>query len=171
MARVTRNAVDPQSLLRLLAAVIRFIRRLAVVAALGVAAIAASLARDGFPASDVVLALVLLVPSGILLVFAAGLREVMGLPERVRDMPQQSAEQLAELSRIAGEARAGGVGRAPSLLWRLRRPVSAARDLLGIASSFHIFTPQFLTLALLATAGCLLLALGGLISLVVLMTG
>ena len=49
--------------------------------------------------------------------------------------------------------------------------VNATRGLLGIASSFHIFTPQFLTLALLATAGCLLLALGGLVSLVVLATG
>jgi len=171
MARATLTAVDLQSLSNLLASVIRLIRRLAIVAGLGVVAIAASLARDGFAETDAVLALVLLVPSGILLVFAAGLREVTGLPERVRGMPQQSIEQLAALSRIAGDARTGGVGRAPSLLWRLRRPVNAARGLLGIASSFHIFTPQFLTLALLATAGCLLLALGGLVSLVVLATG
>ncbi len=171
MARVTLTAVDLQSLSNLLAAAIRLIRRLAIVAGLGVVAIAASLARDGFAETDAVLALVLLVPPGILLVFAAGLREVTGLPERVRGMPQQSIEQLAEVSRIAGDARTGGVGRAPSLLWRLRRPVNAARGLLGIASSFHIFTPQFLTLALLATAGCLLLALGGLVSLVVLATG
>ena len=171
MARVTLTAVDLQSLSNLLAAAIRLIRRLAIVAGLGVVAITAGLARGGFAAADAVLALVLLVPPGILLVFAAGLREVTGLPERVRGMPQQSVEQLAELSRIAGDARTGGVGRAPSLLWRLRRPVSATRGLLGIASSFHIFTPQFLTLTLLATAGCLLLVLGGLVSLVVLATG
>jgi hypothetical protein len=171
MARVTLSLADLQTLTRLLASVIRSIRRLAVVACVGVAAIAVTLARDGLAASDIVLALVLLVPPGILLVFAAGLREVTGLPERVRSMPQQSVEQLAELSRIASDARTGGVGRAPSLLWRLRRPVNATRGLIGIASSFHIFTPQFLTLALLATAGCMLLALGGLVSLVVLATG
>ena len=87
-------------------------------------------------------------------------------------MPQQSVEQLAELSRIAGDARTGGVGRAPSLLWRLRGLSDSTRGLArDCARRCTSSRRTSSALTLLATAGCMLLALGGLVALVVLATG
>jgi len=168
MTRVTVNVGDLQGLTRLLGAVVRFVRRLAFVALLGVAAIATILARGDFSALDGVLTLILVAPPAVLLVFAAGLGEVMRLPERLRRTPHQGAEHLAELTRIAGDARTTGFRRAPSLLWRLRGAVGLTRDLVGFAVPLRVFTPQFLGLTFLASALSLLLVLAGLVALVVL---
>jgi len=144
---------------------------LALVALLGVAAIAATLARGGFESVDAVVTIVLLAPSAILLLFAAGLREVLRLPERLRRMPSQGTEQLSELRRIAGAARAGGFRRAPSVLWRLRGVVGSSRDLVGFALPLRVFTPGFLGLAALAAFFSLILIGGGCIALTVLVLG
>ena len=168
MPRVTVNLSDLQGLTRLLGMIVRFVRRLAFVALLGVAAIAALLARGGFSAPDVVLTVILAAAPAILLVFAAGLREVIRLPERLRRMPQQGAEQLAELSQLAREARTAGFRRAPSLLWRLRGAVGSTRDLVGFAVPLRVFTPPFLGLTFFAACVSMLLVLAGLIALVVL---
>ena len=167
MARAISSAVDPKTLSRLLEAILRLIGRLAIVAGLAVAAIAAHLARGGFSAADGVLAIVLLGPSVVLLVFAAGLRETLRLPGRVRELPGQGAE----IGRIAGDARTFGLRRAPSLLWRLRVPVGSARDLLGITAPLHVFTPYFLGLTLLAAALSVALVVGGAVALVLLALG
>ncbi len=171
MTRVTVNVGDLQGLTRLLGAVVRFVRRLAFVALLGVAAIASLLARGGFTAADGVITLVLAAAPAILLVFAAGLREVMRLPERLRRMPPQGTGRLAELTRIAGEARTAGFRRAPTLLWRLRGIVGSTRDVVGFAVPLRVFTPPFLGLTLVAVALSLLLVPAGLVALVALAVG
>lgn len=171
MARVTVNVGDLQSLTRLLGAVVRLLVRLALVALLGIAAIAAVLARGGFSALDGVFTLILVAAPAILLLFAAGLREVARLPERLRRMPSQGRDQLAELTRIAGAARGSGFRRAPSLLWRLRGVAGSTRDLVGFALPFRVFTPPFLALTFFAGAFCVLLVPAGLVALVVLAVG
>lgn len=171
MTRVTVDVGDLQGLTRLLGAVVRFILRLALVALLGITAIAAVLARAGFSALDGVFVLILVVAPAILLLFAAGLREIARLPERLRRMPRQGADQLAELTRIAGEARTSRYRRAPFLLWRLRGAIGSTRDLVGFALPFRVFTPPFLALTLLAAAVSVLLVLAGLVALIVLAVG
>ena len=157
--------------MRLVGAVVRFVRRLAFVALLGVAAIASLLARGEFSLADGVITALLATPPAILLVFAAGLREIMRLPERLRRMPQQGSEQLAELTRIAGEARAAGFRRTPSLLWRLRGVVGSTRDVVGFAVPLRVFTPPFLALTLAASFVSGFLIFAGLIALIVLAVG
>ncbi len=151
--------------------VVRSLRGLAVAAVAGVAAIAAALARDGVETVDVVVTIVLLAAPGLVLFFAAGLQQVLRLPERVRRMPSEGSEQLAELTRIAGETRGAGIRRAPGLLWRLRGVVGTGRDLVGIALPLKIFTPGFLGLAALAAAVSLFLVGAGVIALIVLAVG
>ena len=174
MAAVTRvnvNIGDLSGLMRFVGGVVRFARRLAFVGVLAVAAIASVLARGDFSVADGVITAILLVAPVILLLFAAGLREVMKLPERLRRMPHQGSEQLSELTRIAGEARSAGFRRAPSILWRLRGVVGSTRDLVGFAVPLRVFTPQFLALTLGAAAFSFFLAFAGLIALVVLALG
>jgi len=171
MTTVTVDVGGLQFLTRLLGAVVRFVVRLAFVALLGVAAIASLLARGGFSVPDAVVCVVLVAPPAFLLVFAAGLREVMRLPERLRRMPQGGAEQLAELTRIGGEARTARLRSAPSLLWRLRGAVGSARDLVGFALPLRVLTPQFLGLTLFAAGLSVLIFLAGLVAVVVLAVG
>lgn len=171
MTRVTVNMGNLEGLTRLIGAVVRFVRRLAFVGLLAVAAIASVLARGEFSLADGVITAILCVAPAILLFFATGLRELMRLPERLRRMPNQGSEQLAELTRIAGEARAAGFRRAPALLWRLRSVVGSTRDLVGFALPLRVFTPQFLGLTLGAVGFSFFLAFAGLIALVVLALG
>jgi hypothetical protein len=162
------NVSGLEGLLRFVGAVVRFVTRLAFVALLGVAAIAGVLARGEFSLADGVITAILAIPPAILLVFAAGLRELARLPERLRRMPREGSEQLAELTRLAGEARRAGFRRAPSLLWRLRGVVGSTRDLVGFAVPLRVFTPPFLALTFAAGALSVLLVPAGLIALVVL---
>ena len=171
MTRVTVNVSGLEGLLRFVGVVVRFVRRLAFVGLLAVAAIASVLARGDFSVADGVITAILLIAPAILLFFAAGLREVLRLPERLRRMPHQGSEQLAELTRIAGEARRTGFRGAPSLLWRLRGVVGSTRDLVGFALPLRVFTPQFLALTFGAAAFSFLLVFAGLIALVVLAFG
>jgi hypothetical protein len=171
MERVTVSVSGLEGLLRFVGGVVRFVARLAFVDLLAVAAIASVLARGEFTLADGVITAILLVVPAILLLFAAGLREVMRLPERLRRMPQQGSEQLAELTRIAGEARRAGFRRAPSLLWRLRGIVGSTRDLVGVAVPLRVFTPPFLGLTFGAVGFSFLLVFAGLIALVVLAFG
>jgi len=171
MQRVAIPKSGLESLASFFRGVVRSLQGLAIAAVLGVAVIAAALARDGFEAADVFVTLVLLAAPAVLLFFAAGLRQVLQLPARVRRMPSEGSEQLAELTRIAGATRGGGIRRAPGLLWRLRRVVGSGRDLVGIALPLKIFTPGFLGLAALAAAVSLFLIGAGLIALIVLAAG
>jgi hypothetical protein len=104
----------------------------------------------------------------IVLLFLAGVRELLELPERLRRMPQRGTEQLNELTRIAGEARAASWSRTPSLLWRLRGLVSSTRDLVGFALPLRVLAPPFLALTFGAVVTCAILIGVGLIALLVL---
>lgn len=147
---------------------VRLLRRLAVAGALGTVAIGAALAADGLSTGDGVLVALLLAPAVILLVFAQGVAEVAALPERVRRVPGEGAGHVAELSRLAGEARTTRVRNVPRLLWRFRSSVGGIRGLAGFALRLRVFTPGFVGLAAFAALASVVLVGAGLIALVVL---
>lgn len=137
----------------------------------GVGAIAALLAREGLSAGEIVVVLLLLTPPALVLFFAQGIMALSSLPERLRRVPGEGQERLAELSRLAGEARTARVRNAPFLLWRLRGTIGSLRDVAGIALPLRVLTPGFLGVATLAALACVALAGAGLISLLVLAAG
>jgi hypothetical protein len=144
------------------------LRRLAVAGVAGVGAIAALLAREGLAAGEIVVLLILLAPPALVFFFAQGIMELSSLPDRLRRVPGEGQERLAELSRLAGEARTARVRNAPLLLWRLRGTIGSLRDVAGIALPLRVLTPGFLGLAGLAALACVALAGAGLIALLVL---
>ena len=150
---------------------IRLLRRLALVGALGVAAIALLLLRDGVEPLDAVLIVLLLAPPAIVLLFAQGVRELLALPDRLRNVPGEGQERLAELTRIAGAARTTRARAMPLLLWRLRGTIGSLRDVAGVALPLRVLTPGFLGLTALATFLCVALPGAGLIALLVLAAG
>jgi hypothetical protein len=150
---------------------VRLLRRLAFVAAGSVGAIALLLARSGFTTGEVVLVALLLAPPAILLFFAQGVAELASLPDRFRRMPHESQERVAELTRLAGQARTTRARGVPLLLWRLRGSVGSLRDVAGVALPLRVLTPGFLGLAALAALVCAGLAGAGVIALLVIAAG
>lgn len=171
MARITVSTDQLGALAGVLRRVVRAVRKLAFAGLAGVAAIVLLLARGGFGFGDAVVAIVCLAPPAILLFFAQGVSEVLKLPERFRRMPGEGQERLAELGRIAGEARTARARQAPFLLWRLRGSLGSLRDVAGVALPLRVFTPGFLGLAALSAFLCVVLALAGIVALLVLVAG
>jgi hypothetical protein len=171
MARITVSTTQLSALGGVIRRLIRFLRRLALVAAVGVALIAVLLARGAFSAGDAVIIVLLLAPPSILLFFAQGLREALALPDRLRKVPGEGQERLAELTRIAGEARTTRARGVPMLLWRLRGSVGSLRDVAGLALPLRVFTPGFLGLTAFAVLICVVLAGAGVVALIVLLAG
>lgn len=105
MARITFSTDQFAGLGGLIRGFVRFVRRLALVAVGAVVLLVVLLQRDGFTAVEAVLTILLLAPPAILLFFAQGVQELLSLPERLRRVPGEGEERLAELSRLAGQAR------------------------------------------------------------------
>lgn len=168
MARITVSTTQLGALGGAVRRIVRVVRRLAFVGLAGAAAVAALLARGGFSAGDVVLTLLLLVPSAILLFFAQGMRELLALPERLRKIPGEGQERLAELARLAGETRTTRTRGLPLLLWRLRGSIGGLRDIAGLALPLRVLTPGFLGLAALSALLCVVIAGAGVVALLVL---
>ena len=171
MSGITLDLTQLRALATLVHGLVRFLRRLAIAAVLGVFAIAALLARDGVSTFDGVMTMLLLVPSAILLFFAQGVRELLALPDRILRMPREGQERLAELTRVAGAARSARMRGIPLLLWRLRGSLGSVRSVAGVAMPLRVLTPVSLGLALAATLSCMLLAVIGVIALLVVAAG
>ena len=171
MAQITVSTTQLSALAGFLRGFVRLIRRLAFAAAIGVALLAAVLARGGFSAGDAVLTALLLAPPAILLFFAQGVAELIALPERLRRMPGEGGQRLQELTQLAGEARRVRLTGLPSLLWRLRGTLGSLRDVAGMALPLRVFTPPFLGLTAIAALLCVVLTGVGVIALLVLAFG
>jgi hypothetical protein len=153
---------------RIVRAVVRAFVYLALAAGVGVGLLGLALARDGLDAPELVVVVALLAAPAIVLVFAAGIRTLGGLPERVVRLPQRGVGQVDQLARLTADARSATWRRSPLLLWRTGSLVSSTRDLVRIALPLKIFTPGFLWLTLIGVVACLILVAVGLISLLVL---
>jgi hypothetical protein len=143
---------------------VRVVRRLALAGAAGAAASGVVLARGGLSAPEAILVAFLLAPPAILVLFAQGVAELAALPDRLRRIPGESQEQLAELSRLARQARTTRARGVPLVLWRLRGTVGSLRDVAGVALPLRVLTPGFLALAGLAAVMCVGLAGVGVIA-------
>jgi hypothetical protein len=172
VARITVSTDQLAAVERTVRSFIRAVRRLALAAAAVALLIALLLRRDdGFDGADAVLTLLLLTPSAIVFFFTRGVLELVSLPRRLQRVPGESQEQIAELARIAGDARAAKARNAPFLLWRLRGATGSLRDVAGIAFSYRVFTPAFLTAAALSALACVAIVGAGLIALIVVVLG
>jgi hypothetical protein len=163
--------IPPAGLARLLGVlrgIVRALVILAVGALAGVGAVALLLARGGLSALELVVTLLLLAAPAVVLLFTAGVRELLGLPERLRRLPRQGSESVAELTRLAAEARTTRWYRAPFLLWRLRGLAGSTRELVGFALPLRVVAPPFLALALASAFVCVVLVGAGAVALVVL---
>jgi len=172
VARLTVPTAQLASLERAIRGFVRVLRRLAFAAA-GFAALIALLLwqSGGFDGADTVLTLLLLTPSAIIFFFTRGVLELVSLPGRLQRVPGESQEQIAELGRIAGDARAAKARNAPFLLWRLRGTTGSLRDVAGIAFSYRVFTPAYLTATALSALACIVIVGAGLIALIVAVLG
>jgi hypothetical protein len=168
MARITVDVTQLDNLATFVRAIVRFVRRVAFAGLLGAAAITALLARGGFSTFDGIVTILLFAPPAILLLFAQGIRELLGLPERLKRIPHEGQERVSELTRLAGQARTTSVRGMPLLLWRLRGSVGSLRDVAAVAVPLRVLTPGFFGLTLLAALVCVALAGVGLIALAVL---
>ncbi|HUH14689.1 MAG TPA: hypothetical protein VML35_02270 [Gaiellaceae bacterium] len=171
MARITVSTTQLGALGGMLRRVVRAVRRLALLGAGGAVAIGLLLARGGVSTADVAVTLLLLVPPAILLFFAQGVRELAALPERLRKVPGEGQERLAELTRIAGDARTARARGLPLLAWRLRGTLGSFRDVAGVALPLRVLTPGFLGVTALSALLCVVLAGAGLIALLLLASG
>ena len=138
---MTRDAVGLlRRILPLAAAVGRGVRTLGLVG-LGMAAVIALVVVVRWTPSDgegwaglVVLAVLLAVPSAVLIAFSFVLRDVVELPDKLRRYPGTTREHAEELRAIARDAQARerpAWRRLPGSTWRLARLVRPARDLLA----------------------------------------
>jgi hypothetical protein len=171
MARVTVSTGPLAGLGGLIRGIVRFVRRLALVAIGATVLLVVLLQRDGFTAGDAVLTILFIAPPAILLFFAQGVQELLSLPDRLRRLPGEGEERLAELSRLAGQTRTTRVRGLPLLLWRLRGAFGSARDVAGVAVPLRVFTPGFLALAAVSAILCVLLPSVVLVALIVVAFG
>ena len=172
MARITVSTAQLATIERTIRGFVRVLRRLALAAAAVALLIALLLLRDGgFDGADAVLTVLLLTPSAIVFYFTRGVLELVSLPGRLQRVPGESQQQIAELGRIAGDARAAKARNAPFLLWRLRGTTASLRDVAGIAFTYKVFTPAFLTATALSALACVAIVGAGLVALIVVVLG
>ena len=171
MAPITLSTAQFASFDLAVRGLVRKLQRLALVAVAGAAAIALLLRRDGFDQAETVFTILLLAPPALLYFFTRGILKLVSLPDRLRRMPGEGQERVAELTRVAGGARTARLRSLPLLIWRLRGSIGSVRDLAGIALPLRVVTPGFLGLAALSAVACLVIACGGAISLLVLAIG
>jgi hypothetical protein len=173
MARMMVSTDQLAALGGLIRGFVRFVRRLALVAVGAVVLLVVVLQRNGFTAAEAVLTVLFLAPPAVLLFFAQGVQELLSLPDRLSRLPgeREGAERLAELSRLAGQARTTRARGLPLLLWRLRGALGSVRDVAGVALPLRVFTPAFLGLATVSALVCMLLPAVVLIVLLIVAAG
>jgi hypothetical protein len=167
MARITVSTDQLAGLAGLIRGFVRFVRRLSLVAIGATVVLVILLQRDGFTADEAVLTILFLAPPAILLFFAQGVQAMLSFPDRLRRMPNEGQERIAELTRFAGETRTSRTLGLPMFLWRLRGTVGSARDVVGVAAPLRMFTPGFLALVAFSALLCILLPVVVLITLLV----
>ena len=166
-------------LLALAAALQRGTLKLALAGAAAAAALAYALLRDGFPDSAgravlTVLALAVVVaPPLVLGAFWVVLRELLGLPDRLRRTPLEARQHGEELRRIVDEARARrGRSTVPLQIWRLARLTAASRELLTpYAPVLPLLSPGFLAAVVVAASATVAEVIVAVVVLVVIALG
>jgi hypothetical protein len=115
----------------------RWTLRLGVTAMVAAAVIAYAVVRDGYPSGgEAVLATLAIVaalaPPVMLCVFWLALGQLLGLPNRIRNLPYEGREHGLQLRSVFDQARADRGRRFSTgrTIWQLMRLTSAARETL-----------------------------------------
>jgi hypothetical protein len=127
----------------------RAVRALALFATAAALVIAVLLYRDGASGDDVLAVLLAIAPPIMLWVLWTALRELAGLPERLRRLPETARGHGDDMRRLAEDLRTPGrrlVG-VPLALWRLREVSELVRP---HAAVLPFLSTWFLTLAAIA---------------------
>ena len=133
----------------LVSAVARAVRTLALFASAAALVIAVVLYRDGSSGDDVLAVLLAIAPPVMLWVLWTALRELAGLPERLRRLPETARGHGEEMRRLADDLRTPGrrlVG-VPLALWRLREVSELVRPHAAVLPFLSVW---FLTLSAIA---------------------
>jgi hypothetical protein len=159
--------------LAILAALARLAGRLALLAALGGLALWLLVLRETEEgvAVLVVVALALLVPPAILVMFVIGVRGLMALPGRLRDTPAAVGSRANEIRRrtadLSGSRRRGFL---PTIgaLFRLSWAVTSSREVMQLAPGV-LLRPWVVMASVAAGLGALLEIVAGAVALIVLL--
>jgi hypothetical protein len=162
-SRFERAAAALRRVLWIAASVLRGLTMLALVAAgavavAGLAWLVDTPPRDGseWGARGVIL-VALLAPPVVLLLFAAGLRELQHLPERARALPADVRDRARDLRERARVSQPKGILGAIVALFRMGRQVLASRDALSPFEAVAIvLRPAMLLAALFAALAAVL---------------
>jgi hypothetical protein len=130
-------------------AVAQAVRTLALFASAAALVIAVVVYNDGIAGDDVLLVLLAIAPPVMLWVLWTALRELAGLPERLRRLPETARGHGDEMRRLADDLRTPGrrlVG-VPLALWRLREMSELVRPHAAVLPFLSVW---FLTLSAIA---------------------
>ena len=130
-------------------AVAQAVRTLALFASAAALVIAIVVYNDGIAGDDVLLVLLAIAPPVMLWVLWTALRELAGLPERLRRLPETARGHGEEMRRLADDLRTPGrrlIG-VPLALWRLREVSELVRPHAAVLPFLSVW---FLTLSAIA---------------------
>jgi hypothetical protein len=161
--------------LAILATLRRLAGRLALLAALGGLALWLLVLRETEEGAAVlvVVALVLLAPPAILVMFVIGVRGLMALPGRLRDTPAAVGSRANEIRRRTadlGASRRRGFLPTIGALFRLSWAVTSSREVMQLAPTV-LLRPWVVLASVAAGLGALLEIVAGAVALVVLLGG
>jgi hypothetical protein len=130
-------------------AVAQGVRTLALFASAAVLVIAVALYRDGASGDDVLAVLLAIAPPVMLWVLWVALRELAGLPERLRRLPETARGHGRDVQRLAADLRTPGkrLLTVPLALWRLREVSELVRPHAAVLPFLSVW---FLTLSAIA---------------------
>jgi hypothetical protein len=131
--------------------VARAVRALALGSTVAALVIAVVLYSDGVTGADVFAVLLAVAPPVMLWFLWMALRELAGLPERLRRLPETARGHGEDVRRLAEEVRPPGKRfyRVPLVLWRLREVTELVRP---HAAVLPFLSPTFLSLSAIAAA-------------------
>jgi hypothetical protein len=154
----------------------RYAFRVAVVGLVAAVVIGWALFREGFPDATgivgrVVLCLLVLAPPAVLIALGLALTEVIGLPKRIRGLPDTARSHLADLEQLLREVEdtRRSRGRRVRALWRLVRLGRSTREVLAVyAPLVALLSWPFLLASVAAAFGVAIEAVVALVLLAVL---
>jgi len=132
-----------------ISAVAQGVRTLALFASAAALVIAVFLYRDGVSGDDVLAVLLAIAPPVMLWVLWTALRELAGLPERLRRIPETARGHGEDMRRLAGNLRTPGkrLVSVPLALWRLREVSELVRPHAAVLPFLSVW---FLTVSAIA---------------------
>jgi hypothetical protein len=148
-AECSSGSFSSRAMQSFVSALAQGVRTLAVFASAAALVIAVSIYDDGVAGDDVLVVLLAIAPPVMLWVLWTALRELAGLPERLRRLPETARGHGEDMRRLAGDLRTPGrrLLSVPLALWRLREVTELVRPHAAVLPFLSVW---FLTLSAIA---------------------